>query len=88
MCGIGDHDHGRGRSHDHDHGRGHDLDGRREVITATPRAAEGDAVDRTTEFATGVPAQCTGRRARQRLAAALPDAFVPDAVCTTFTIAA
>jgi 7,8-dihydropterin-6-yl-methyl-4-(beta-D-ribofuranosyl)aminobenzene 5'-phosphate synthase len=35
-----------------------------------------------------VPAHCTGWRAQHRLAAALPDAFVPNAVGTTFTIAA
>ncbi|HET9078230.1 MAG TPA: MBL fold metallo-hydrolase [Acidimicrobiales bacterium] len=35
-----------------------------------------------------VPAHCTGWRAQHRLAAALPHAFVPNAVGTTFTIAA
>lgn len=35
-----------------------------------------------------VPAHCTGWRAQHRLAAALPDAFVPNAVGTTYTIAA
>ena len=35
-----------------------------------------------------VPAHCTGWRAQHRLAAALPDAFVPNAVGSTFTIAA
>ena len=35
-----------------------------------------------------VPAHCTGWRAQHRLAAGLPDAFVPNAVGTTFTIAA
>jgi 7,8-dihydropterin-6-yl-methyl-4-(beta-D-ribofuranosyl)aminobenzene 5'-phosphate synthase len=32
-----------------------------------------------------VPAHCTGWRAQHRLAAALPDAFIPNAVGTTFT---
>ena len=35
-----------------------------------------------------VPAHCTGWRAQHRLAAALPDAFVPNAVGTSFTMAA
>jgi 7,8-dihydropterin-6-yl-methyl-4-(beta-D-ribofuranosyl)aminobenzene 5'-phosphate synthase len=35
-----------------------------------------------------VPAHCTGWRAQHRLAAALPDAFVPNAVGTTFTLRA
>lgn len=35
-----------------------------------------------------VPAHCTGWRAQHRLAAALPDAFVPNAVGTTFTLTA
>jgi 7,8-dihydropterin-6-yl-methyl-4-(beta-D-ribofuranosyl)aminobenzene 5'-phosphate synthase len=35
-----------------------------------------------------VPAHCTGWRAQHRLAASLPDAFVPNAVGTTFTLAA
>jgi 7,8-dihydropterin-6-yl-methyl-4-(beta-D-ribofuranosyl)aminobenzene 5'-phosphate synthase len=35
-----------------------------------------------------VPAHCTGWRAQHRLAAALPDAFVPNAVGTTYTLAA
>lgn len=35
-----------------------------------------------------VPAHCTGWRAQHRLAAALPDAFVPNAVGSSFTIAA
>jgi 7,8-dihydropterin-6-yl-methyl-4-(beta-D-ribofuranosyl)aminobenzene 5'-phosphate synthase len=35
-----------------------------------------------------VPAHCTGWRAQQRFAAALPDAFVPNAVGTTYTFAA
>lgn len=35
-----------------------------------------------------VPAHCTGWKAQHRLAAALPDAFVPNAVGTSFTIAA
>ena len=35
-----------------------------------------------------VPAHCTGWRAQHRLAAGLPDAFVPNAVGTSFTIAA
>jgi 7,8-dihydropterin-6-yl-methyl-4-(beta-D-ribofuranosyl)aminobenzene 5'-phosphate synthase len=35
-----------------------------------------------------VPAHCTGWRATHRLAAALPDAYVPNAVGTTITVAA
>jgi len=35
-----------------------------------------------------VPAHCTGWRAQHRLATELPDAFVPNAVGTSFTIAA
>lgn len=35
-----------------------------------------------------VPAHCTGWRAQHRLAAALPDAFIPNAVGTTFTVTA
>jgi 7,8-dihydropterin-6-yl-methyl-4-(beta-D-ribofuranosyl)aminobenzene 5'-phosphate synthase len=35
-----------------------------------------------------VPAHCTGWRAQHRLAAELPDAFVPNAVGTSFTLAA
>jgi 7,8-dihydropterin-6-yl-methyl-4-(beta-D-ribofuranosyl)aminobenzene 5'-phosphate synthase len=35
-----------------------------------------------------VPAHCTGWKAQHRLAAALPDAFVPNAVGTAFTFAA
>jgi 7,8-dihydropterin-6-yl-methyl-4-(beta-D-ribofuranosyl)aminobenzene 5'-phosphate synthase len=35
-----------------------------------------------------VPAHCTGWRAQHRLAAALPDAFVPNAVGSTYTLAA
>ena len=35
-----------------------------------------------------VPAHCTGWKAQHRFAAALPDAFVPNAVGTSFTIAA
>ena len=35
-----------------------------------------------------VPAHCTGWRAQVRLATALPDAYVPKAVGTTFTVAA
>jgi len=35
-----------------------------------------------------VPAHCTGWRAQHRLAAALPDAFVPNAVGTSFVLAA
>lgn len=35
-----------------------------------------------------VPAHCTGWRAQHRLAGALPDAFVPNAVGSTFTLAA
>jgi 7,8-dihydropterin-6-yl-methyl-4-(beta-D-ribofuranosyl)aminobenzene 5'-phosphate synthase len=35
-----------------------------------------------------VPAHCTGWRAQHRLAAALPDAFIPNAVGTTFTLTA
>ena len=43
-----------------------------------------------TEFSPSliVPAHCTGWRAQHRLAAALPDAFVPNAVGTTYTLAA
>ena len=35
-----------------------------------------------------VPAHCTGWKAQHRLAAALPNAFIPNAVGTTFTLAA
>ncbi len=35
-----------------------------------------------------VPAHCTGWKAQLRLAAALPDAFVPNAVGTSFVLAA
>ena len=35
-----------------------------------------------------VPAHCTGWKAQHRLAAAAPDAFVPNAVGTSFTLAA
>jgi 7,8-dihydropterin-6-yl-methyl-4-(beta-D-ribofuranosyl)aminobenzene 5'-phosphate synthase len=35
-----------------------------------------------------VPAHCTGWRAQHRLAAELPDAFIPNAVGTTITVAA
>lgn len=35
-----------------------------------------------------VPAHCTGWRAQHRLAAALPEAFIPNAVGTSFTLAA
>jgi 7,8-dihydropterin-6-yl-methyl-4-(beta-D-ribofuranosyl)aminobenzene 5'-phosphate synthase len=35
-----------------------------------------------------VPAHCTGWRAQHRLATELPDAFIPNAVGTSFTIAA
>jgi 7,8-dihydropterin-6-yl-methyl-4-(beta-D-ribofuranosyl)aminobenzene 5'-phosphate synthase len=35
-----------------------------------------------------VPAHCTGWKAQHRFAAALPDAFVPDAVGTSYTFAA
>lgn len=35
-----------------------------------------------------VPAHCTGWRAQHRLAATLPEAFVPNAVGTSFTLAA
>jgi 7,8-dihydropterin-6-yl-methyl-4-(beta-D-ribofuranosyl)aminobenzene 5'-phosphate synthase len=35
-----------------------------------------------------VPAHCTGWRAQHRLAAELPDAFIPNAVGTTVTLAA
>jgi 7,8-dihydropterin-6-yl-methyl-4-(beta-D-ribofuranosyl)aminobenzene 5'-phosphate synthase len=35
-----------------------------------------------------VPAHCTGWRAQHRLATALPEAFIPNAVGTSFTIAA
>jgi 7,8-dihydropterin-6-yl-methyl-4-(beta-D-ribofuranosyl)aminobenzene 5'-phosphate synthase len=35
-----------------------------------------------------VPAHCTGWRAQHRLAAVLPDAFVPNAVGTSYTFTA
>jgi len=35
-----------------------------------------------------VPAHCTGWKAQQRLAAAFPDAFVPNAVGTRYTLTA
>jgi 7,8-dihydropterin-6-yl-methyl-4-(beta-D-ribofuranosyl)aminobenzene 5'-phosphate synthase len=35
-----------------------------------------------------VPAHCTGWRAQHRLATELPQAFVPNAVGTSFTVAA
>ena len=35
-----------------------------------------------------VPAHCTGWRAQHRLAAALPDAFIPNAVGTSFVLSA
>ncbi len=35
-----------------------------------------------------VPAHCTGWKAQHRFAAALPDAFIPNAVGTTYTLAA
>jgi 7,8-dihydropterin-6-yl-methyl-4-(beta-D-ribofuranosyl)aminobenzene 5'-phosphate synthase len=35
-----------------------------------------------------VPAHCTGWRAQHRLASALPEAFVPNAVGTSFVLAA
>jgi 7,8-dihydropterin-6-yl-methyl-4-(beta-D-ribofuranosyl)aminobenzene 5'-phosphate synthase len=35
-----------------------------------------------------VPAHCTGWRAQHRLAAALPDAFVPNAVGTSYVLPA
>lgn len=35
-----------------------------------------------------VPAHCTGWKARHRFAAALPDAFIPNAVGTSYTISA
>jgi 7,8-dihydropterin-6-yl-methyl-4-(beta-D-ribofuranosyl)aminobenzene 5'-phosphate synthase len=35
-----------------------------------------------------VPAHCTGWRAQHRLAAALPEAFVPNAVGTSFVLPA
>jgi 7,8-dihydropterin-6-yl-methyl-4-(beta-D-ribofuranosyl)aminobenzene 5'-phosphate synthase len=34
-----------------------------------------------------VPAHCTGWKAQHRFAAALPDAFIPNAVGTAFTFA-
>lgn len=47
-------------------------------------------VDALVDLAPGllVPAHCTGWKAQHRLAAALPDAFVPNAVGTTYTLAA
>ena len=51
----------------------HRADGRR------PRRAGADLV---------VPAHCTGWRAQHRLGAGLPDAFVPNAVGTSFVLAA
>jgi 7,8-dihydropterin-6-yl-methyl-4-(beta-D-ribofuranosyl)aminobenzene 5'-phosphate synthase len=43
-----------------------------------------------TEFAPSlvVPAHCTGWRAQHRLAAALPEAFVPNSVGTSYTLRA
>ena len=35
-----------------------------------------------------VPAHCTGWKAQHRLAAVLPDAFIPNAVGTSFVMAA
>jgi 7,8-dihydropterin-6-yl-methyl-4-(beta-D-ribofuranosyl)aminobenzene 5'-phosphate synthase len=35
-----------------------------------------------------VPAHCTGWRAQMRFATTLPDAFVPNAVGTSFVVAA
>jgi 7,8-dihydropterin-6-yl-methyl-4-(beta-D-ribofuranosyl)aminobenzene 5'-phosphate synthase len=35
-----------------------------------------------------VPAHCTGWRAQHRLASALPEAFIPNAVGTSFTLSA
>jgi 7,8-dihydropterin-6-yl-methyl-4-(beta-D-ribofuranosyl)aminobenzene 5'-phosphate synthase len=35
-----------------------------------------------------VPAHCTGWKAQNRFASALPDAFVPNAVGTSYTFAA
>jgi 7,8-dihydropterin-6-yl-methyl-4-(beta-D-ribofuranosyl)aminobenzene 5'-phosphate synthase len=35
-----------------------------------------------------VPAHCTGWKAQRRFAAALPDAFIPDAAGTSYTFAA
>ena len=50
----------------------------------------GATVDALTALAPSlvVPAHCTGWKAQHRLAAALPDAFVPNAVGTTYTLAA
>jgi 7,8-dihydropterin-6-yl-methyl-4-(beta-D-ribofuranosyl)aminobenzene 5'-phosphate synthase len=47
-------------------------------------------VDALTDLAPDVvvPAHCTGWRAQHRLAAALPEAFVPNAVGTSFVLAA
>jgi 7,8-dihydropterin-6-yl-methyl-4-(beta-D-ribofuranosyl)aminobenzene 5'-phosphate synthase len=47
-------------------------------------------VDALTAFAPDlvVPAHCTGWKATHRLAATLPEAFVPNAVGTTYTLAA
>jgi 7,8-dihydropterin-6-yl-methyl-4-(beta-D-ribofuranosyl)aminobenzene 5'-phosphate synthase len=52
------------------------------VIEPTVRALEALAPEVL------VPAHCTGWKAQHRLAAAMPDAFIPNAVGTTFTIAA
>jgi 7,8-dihydropterin-6-yl-methyl-4-(beta-D-ribofuranosyl)aminobenzene 5'-phosphate synthase len=43
---------------------------------------------RTLAPAVVVPAHCTGWRAQHRLAAELPEAFIPNAVGTSFTVAA
>ena len=47
-------------------------------------------VDALAELSPGlvVPAHCTGWRAQIRFATALPDAFVPNAVGTSFVVAA
>jgi 7,8-dihydropterin-6-yl-methyl-4-(beta-D-ribofuranosyl)aminobenzene 5'-phosphate synthase len=52
------------------------------VITPTVDALASIAPDLV------VPAHCTGWKATQRLAATLPDAFVPNAVGTRYTLAA
>jgi 7,8-dihydropterin-6-yl-methyl-4-(beta-D-ribofuranosyl)aminobenzene 5'-phosphate synthase len=43
-----------------------------------------------TEFAPDlvVPAHCTGWKAQHRFAAALPEAFMPNAVGTSYTLSA
>jgi 7,8-dihydropterin-6-yl-methyl-4-(beta-D-ribofuranosyl)aminobenzene 5'-phosphate synthase len=52
------------------------------IIEPTVEALAGHAPDLI------VPAHCTGWRAQHRLAAALPDAFVPNAVGTSYVLPA